>query len=801
MKAGEKQMISTWDLTRLVILAIVWLVVLAAPLSPAYALTVSAQTEEGEGIDEGKLPMTFQSVEAAIHNQVAATQSWFHFRNNHDLDLEVTCEFVLGPAEFVEGFSYYNGSEKIIGEVLEKAAAEEVYQELTQIQRTDPGLLEQVGNRFRFRVYPVQPGETKPVEVRHLSPLARSEGVLEYTIPKDNLPQAETVFSLVVDITDEFPVRDVETVGFNGRIDRFGARHVRVTFEGEDVSFADDLKIRYRVQADDYGIRVVTHRSMTEEGTFMLLVTPKDDVQEGEVIGRDVVFVIDISGSMGGEPLERTKWALVHILDQLNPQDRFEIVAFDDSAYPKFRGLVPATSQYCKEGQKLVSELQSQGGTNILNAMEAALDVLEPEAQEGRPRAIIFLTDGQGVNPASTVISAVRQRDNGVRVYSFGVGNGVNRAFLQRIARENRGIATMVNNPEHLEQEMERLYQRISKPLMVDLEIQFEGVDVHSVYPRQLPDLYGDGEVVVMGRYSRGGRGRVVVTGQQQGQEASLKLDLDLPASEQLHAYIEKLWAKQRIDDLMDVIRDQGTGEELTREVTRLGIVYNLVTEYTTFLAVPESLKTDEIKKMIREGKMGYDKKLIDSIEGIKLSMQHIPPGDPVLTVDAPADAIKVEAYFPFGLVKRMKWDAVRQEWNVRFLVPRDVCDGLYEIRVLILHVDGTLEWRTVEYYIDGTAPEFDTNVPATAVAGETVRIEVDPFETVREVYMMLPDSGNVRIDLKIDIESGKYVGEITLPDRFPEGPFTLRIVVRDMARNRFEQDFEIWEEDDIPHC
>ncbi|MCZ7582070.1 MAG: hypothetical protein M5R36_01365 [Deltaproteobacteria bacterium] len=141
----------------------------------------------------------------------------------------------------------------------------------------------------------------------------------------------------------------------------------------------------------------------------------------------------------------------------------------------------------------------------------------------------------------------------------------------------------------------------------------------------------------------------------------------------------------------MDPVRTRHD-DELVREVTRLGIVYNLVTEYTTFLAVPESLKTADIKDKIRQGKLGYTKKLIDGMEGIRLSQANIPPGDPVLSVAAPADAQNVTAYFPFGLVKALRYDEIRGHWSVRFLVPRDVPDGTYIIRVRIVHADGRVE-------------------------------------------------------------------------------------------------------------
>jgi len=300
--------------------------------------------------------------------------------------------------------------------------------------------------------------------------------------------------------------------------------------------------------------------------------------------------------------------------------------------------------------------------------------------------------------------------------------------------------------------------------------------------------------MAVLGRYRIPGSGRVRVTGLVGAGEArELTLDVTLPAAEERFAYVEKLWATRRVEGLQELIALNGEKEELVQEVTRLGIVYNLVTPYTTFLAVPESLQTAEVKELIRQGKRGYDRRLIDSMEGIRLSQTALPPGDPVLTLAAPADARKVVAYFPFGLVKRLRWEPIRGHWSVRFLVPRDVPDGIYVIRVAIHHRDGAIEWKEVEYIIDGTAPEMVASVPTTARAGELLPLEVDPFEQVRQVYAWLPGLGKERLPLLLDPDTGRYAGLLPLPADLPAGrTITVRIVVRDLARNRLQSDYAV---------
>ena len=760
----------------------------------AHALPHTARAQGGEPLDQD-VKQLVQHTEVWIHNQVAAATHQFQFQSHHGADLEISCTFELGQTELVDGFSYWNGAEEIIGEVLEKQAAVQVYQNLTGMQR-DPGILEQVGSKFRFRVYPVQPKEIKPVELKTTAVLERREGVLEYVIPQANLPGPDVAFSLTLHLSDDLPIEDIETKGFHGLVKDGPEGGKVLSFESTGVPFTEDLVVRYRVASPDYSLRFMAHREGGADGSFMLLVSPKKEVEKADVIGRDLVFVVDISGSMQGEALEQTKTALSTVLKRLNPDDRFDVLAFDDEPISFFGSLRGADRKNKAEAIKWVEALESRGGTQIKKALLSALDELDhikaTNTRAGnRPQAIIFLTDGQGTEPPEVVLSEIKKRSSQVRLYSFGAGTGVNRSFLTRLARNNRGIATFIQNRAQIEDSVLRLYNKISTPLMVDLELEIEGADTYSTYPNQLSDLYEDGEVIVLGRYRKGGPAKITVRGTLAGQKKELTLDVNLPKTEKRYSYVEKLWAHDRVEHLLSLHRTRGA-EEIQKEITRLGIVYNLVTPFTTFLAVPASLQTIEVKDAIRAGRRGYDRRLIDSVEGIKLSQRAIPPGDPVLTVFAPENARKVVAYFPFGLIKRMDYDEIRERWAARFLVPRWVPDGVYTIRVMILHADGRREWRNIQYRIDGTEPEFDALVPEFSAPGERLHIEVDPFEPVRRVYAYLPGISDERVELDLDLNSGLYIGDLRLPDDIVPDEVTVRIVVRDEARNRHQQDFRV---------
>ena len=764
-------------------------VALALCLAPAHAIAIeiAVRAADGAAFDQTQVRQTYHQIEVAVHNQVAAAIHSFQLRNDTTARLEITCKYDLTGSELVDGFAYWNGTEKIVGEALPKAQARAVYERITGLRR-DPGLLEMTGSSFRFQVFPVEPGETKPVEVRTVAALEQRSGAVEIRVPRANLPAAGAVLSLRVDITDDLPIASVETTGFEGGVTRLGPRHVRVVLEGEVAADATDLAVRYTVATKDHALRLLTHRAGGDDGSFMLLLSPKAQVAQEDILGRDVVFVVDASGSMSGTAIEETRTALAATFAKLSPEDRFDVVVFNDEAQPFFGALRRADPAHVDDALRRIGALAASGGTDIDGALAVALTELD-DVNVRRPRALIFLTDGQGSTPPEVTLAKVRESAGGTRVFAFGAGGGVNRPFLSRLARDNRGEVCFIADAATIERDVARLWERIAAPLMVDLELAFEGVVVESLYPRSLPDLYRDGQVIVLGRYHQAGHGTLRLTGTVRGQRRTFTVPIDLPEVEERHAAIEKLWAAGRVGHLTEMIATR-RDPELVDEVTRLGVVYNLATDYTAFIAIPDSEKTREVRELLENAREGAIRKLIDTMADIRLSMTHIPPGDPVLSVDAPIDSRRVVAYFPFGLVQDLRWDSARSHWSCRFLVPRSVKPGVYTIRVMVVHRDGASEWKQVQYTIDGTAPEFAADVPARAAAGAALALSVDPFEPVASVTAAIVGSAE-EIKLRLDPDSGRYLGTVTLPAG-AEGITVIRIVVRDLARNRCQRDFAV---------
>lgn len=771
-----------------------WEALLALACVSLFALDTAAMewrtaTRSNAGVDPTLMVPVYHQLEVAIHDQVAATTRSLQVRNDSTEVVELTCTLHLVEGEIVDGYAYWNGAEKIVGEVLPKEAARRMYDQITGVRR-DPGILEKEGSRFRFQVFPVQPAETKSIEVRTVGLLQLDGGVVEYRIPQADLPTAGTVLSMHVDISDELPITSVETVGFPGRAQRLGPRRWQVVFESDKATFDGDAVVRYHLASPDYALRFLAHRSGGDDGSFLLLVSPKDRLEQVDVLGRDIVFVVDVSGSMSGEPLQQTKAALRAILGKLDQKDRFDIVAFADEPISLFGHLQPADSDHCAQAAGHVDALQIRGGTNIQAALSHALGELK-EVDPGRPRAVLFLTDGQGSAPPEVVLADVRTRVNGARIFSFGAGPSVNTPFLTRLATDNRGTVCLIQRASEIGRQVTQVYERIAAPLMADLSLEVEGGNVSQVYPKELPDLYRGGQVVVLGRYSQSGPATIRLSSTVRGARQTFTLPVTLPELEDRHASVEKLWASRRIDHLTELIATRRE-DELVDEVTRLGMVYNIATEYTAFVAIPESEQTAEIRQQLEEARGGVTRKLIEAMNDVRLSMTNIPPGDPVLTVEAPGTARKVVAYFPFGFVKELRYDRIRERWSCRFLVPRGVKDGTYSIRIQIVSPDGSSEWREISIVVDATAPEFDAQVPTQLVAGETFAIEVDPFEPIRSVTAVVVGEKTAPVELSLDTDTGHYIGTLHAPAEVTTDSLVVRVVVRDLARNRCQRDIPV---------
>lgn len=733
-------------------------VLAGAPDSLAHAQgRLRAASPDGSPVD---LDLVGERLEIAIDRQHAHTALRQAWRNGSALRVEGSYLLQAGESATVEGFAYYNGETRIVGEVFEKQTAADVYRDVTGLGR-DPGLLEQVGEgAFSFRVFPVEAGERKRVEVEWDRWLPRHGKDLEYRATLAR-PDAQVTVSL----QDPRRIQGLHSPTHQIRWDPKKG-HVHVGPRKDDSS---GFVLRWSVDEAPLSLSGTLHRDRGHDA-YLVMSVAAPTAATSAVVPKDVTLVIDRSGSMSGAPLEHARRAAADVIGRLGPRDRVNVVAFDDgvdSLYPRPKPLDAAVRD---EAVQYIHRIADAGGTNLAGALG---HTLAHQIHDDRPDVIVFLTDGQ--SDAQETLKVARADVGDARVFTVGIGDGVEKPLLSRLAAEKRGRFTFVPDAGAIESKMAHLYDRIAAPVVVDLELEASGGRLERVYPKSMPDLFRGDELQIVARVRGDGPLEVALRGNRGGTPITMAQTIAVPAAER-RPWVGRQWAMARVGDLLEEIALAGATEELESEAIELSLAYSLVGPYTSFLAIPESELTQASSDTLAQARARKQAILAKNKDAAALSRSNMPPGDPILRVRAPRDAKQVSARFSFGLVEDLVWDDRAEQWQVRFLVPKHVVDGTYDVEIVVVHGDGRIELSTAEYTIDAVGPEVEIQ-SSTSDGRHTLRVV--GAEPLREVTVVDPADPANRFQLTDAGDHLSFEGDVP-----PGFPARLRVVATDRARN-----------------
>ena len=562
--------------TSILLLAALALLPLSSAHAQTFAVRLRAELElrTPEGQPGGALPLTGEHLRAEIDGQHATTTLRQVFSNTTSSVVEGRYVLRTELAARVTGFAYYIGEERIVGEVLERNVANQVYDEVTQARR-DPAILEQTAEgEVTFRVFPIQPAENKRIEITFSEWLARRGESVTYRVPLSS-PSAEAEILLtdprVRDVRSTTHRIDVEPIPGGLRVRTRGALDGR-----------GELSLRWRIEEQPWQVSAYVHRDPAHAAYFALsLAAPEGS--EDAVSPKDVTLVLDRSGSMSGAAIEHARRAAMDVIRRLGPADRLNVIAFDDDVDPLYGRPRPADAQTRSDALGFVANLRDGGGTDLAFALRRALEAQHDAG--GRPRVVIFLTDGQSAPEPVLELAEGDRRD--VRVFTVGVGSGVNRPLLARLAADKRGRFLFIADASHIEAEVGHLYAQIARPLLVDVSLDVEGGAVSRVYPRSLPDLFVDDELRIHGRLRADGPVAFVLRGRRGARQVEIRTGAVIPRSVE-RPWVGRQWAVARVDDLLADIQLKGEDPERRAEVITLALAYDFVTPYTAFLAIPE---------------------------------------------------------------------------------------------------------------------------------------------------------------------------------------------------------------------
>jgi Ca-activated chloride channel family protein len=574
---------------RRTILGIVALLVGLAP-GAASAIGILLPTDRSLG------PMGIEShrVEVQITDRAAVTKVDQVFLNNTDQILEATYIFPLPPGSSVSQFALWINGERTEGEVLEREAAARIYQDIVARIR-DPGLIEYMGgNLFKARVFPIPARGEQRVEIQFTSVLSYEGGIYRYVYPmKTSGESAETMrdFTLTARIDSAIPIQSIYSPTHEVDTSRPDDNHATVGFEREHADLGKDFQLYYTVSPEDVGLSLLTYRPSGEDGFFMMMVTPRNDIEDEEIMGKHVTFVIDTSGSMSGDKLDRAKQALNFCLEHLGSDDVFNIIRFSSDVDLLSDSPLAASSSNVDRAKEFVQGMRALGGTAISDALARALE--QPD-EEGVPHIIVFLTDGMptvGQTDTDRIVHDVKD-GNGhrARIFGFGLGEDVNANFLDAISQENRGSSEYARGGEELEQKLSSFYEKIAFPVMADLVVKVDGdSEIYDVFPRELPDLFHGGQLLLIGRYRDDGDAEVVLGGKVGAQTKTFSYEVSFPDRESDNDFLAHMWATRKVGYLLDNIRLNGEDAELRDEVITLGRQYGIVTPYTSYLVTEDT--------------------------------------------------------------------------------------------------------------------------------------------------------------------------------------------------------------------
>ncbi len=540
------------------------------------------------------LTIRYHRVTVTIENQVATTRVEQEFVNEHDWECEGTYVFPLPEGAAVSEFVMWVDGTPVEANILEASEARRIYEDIVR-QRRDPALLEYVGRgAVQARIFPIPPGGSRKIELEYSQVLPAEHGMVRYVYPLNTEKFSARPLEEVrvrVEVRSKDALHAVYSPTHQDRVyvERDGDYRAVVSYEEADLLPDQDFELMYTVSEGDMALNLLSYREPLADGFFLLLAAPTVEVEEGRVIPRDVILVLDTSGSMEGEKLEQAQEALIYVLDHLNAEDRFNVIGFSTGLQQYALGLRPRSE--AGAAADWVRRLEAVGGTDINRALLEALAQVDP----ARPAVLIFLTDGlptEGVTEIERILSNVEAAAPGnVRLFPFGVGDDVNTTLLDTLAQQQRGTTGYVRPHERIDEEVSGFYAQISTPVLADVSLDWDLL-VEDTYPHPLPDVFAGTQLILVGRYRDGGPTRVTLTGSVDGERQEFLYEGNL-RTEGGDEFIPRLWATRKIGHLLTQIRLHGEREEWVDAIVTLSVRYGIITPYTSFLIEEDDILTE----------------------------------------------------------------------------------------------------------------------------------------------------------------------------------------------------------------
>lgn len=586
--------------------------------------TLQAINKKGKSL--GECPLKHTDVKAEISGFISRVKVTQEFENNYQEKIEAVYTFPLPQDSAVDDMTMKIGERTIRGKIMKQEEAAKIYETAKNAGQSAALLDQERPNIFTQAVANILPGEKIIIEITYVETLKYEAGSYEFVFPMvvgpryipgtptgkggggyspdtTKVPDASRItpnvaegraghdISIEVKINAGVPIKNFSSKSHQIESDRQSENSATIKLKNENTIPNKDFVLRYDVADKKINDALLTHRD-EKGGFFTFILQPPDSVKAKDVTPKEIVFVLDTSGSMSGFPIEKAKESMKMALKGLYPNDTFNLITFAGDTSILFDKPVPATRANLKKAYEFLESRQGSGGTEMMKAIKAALD---PTDSQEHLRIVCFMTDGYVGNDME-IISEVQKHPN-ARVFSFGIGSSVNRFLLDKMAEEGRGEVEYVSLKDDGSKAAKRFHERIRNPLLTDISIDWNGMEVADVYPKKKADLFSAKPVVIHGRYTKAGSGTIRLRGRSGGKEFVKEIPVNFPENEARDAVLSTLWARTRVDNLMSQdyqgMQAENPKSEIKDTITQLGLEYRLLTQFTSFVAVEEKVVTE----------------------------------------------------------------------------------------------------------------------------------------------------------------------------------------------------------------
>lgn len=596
-----------------------------------------------EGKALGPCPLKHTEVDVAISGMIARVTVTQQFHNPFADKIEAVYVFPLHEDSAVDAMTMKVGGRIVRGVIKERGEAKRIYEQAKAAGKVASLLDQERPNIFTQSVANIEPGEQVTITIEYSQTLAWEDGRYSFDFPtvvgpryipgaagdegnvpvnvRQNpvrggdvvnpqpspptaeVPDADRItppviaegmraghdLSIRVSLDAGLSVRDLKSDQHEVDVNYLdqGRSRARIALRDKQVIPNRDFVLTWQTAQAKITDAVLAHTD--ERGRFFtLILQPPDRVQPAEIVPRELIFVLDTSGSMRGFPLDTSRTIMRRAIRALRPRDRFNIITFAGNTTMLFEHAVANNEDNRDQALRFVDSLAGAGGTEMMKAINEALG---GEHDADTVRIVCFLTDGYVGNDMA-IIDAVKKHAGVSRVFSFGIGSSVNRFLMDQMADAGRGEATFVLNAEQASAAAAKFYEHIDAPVLTDIELDFGGLPVEEVYPRRVEDLFASRPVVLKGRYRQGGEGVITLKGRTAEGRFERPIVVNLPAEQDQHDVLASQWARAKVDDLM--MRDYAGAQHgnmdaaLKQQIIDLGLEYHLLTQFTSFVAVEE---------------------------------------------------------------------------------------------------------------------------------------------------------------------------------------------------------------------